>query len=70
MSRIDELIAMSEDELSDLIYAYKESEAEQMYCGEADGDIFEIKEDESAEINNGGQTAQVEWLLNYENYCD
>ena len=67
MSRLDELMSLSEDSLDDLVRSYLKNEAEAMYLEGADGEIFDIKEDEVFEINSNGRTAQVEWLLNYEN---
>ena len=67
MRRFDELMSMSEDALDDLVRSYLKSEAEAMYFEGADGEIFDIKEDEVFQINSEGRCAQVEWLLNYEN---
>ncbi len=59
----EELEAMEQERLDDLVYEAKADEASTTYQTGASGDIYEIKSNEAAELNNQGREAQIEFLL-------
>jgi hypothetical protein len=61
MTRREELEAMSQEELDDLVHSAKMDEASHQEG--ADDDIYDAKGDEAATINNQGRDAQIDYLL-------